>query len=152
MPLANQLVAINAMSPPELREAWVSVYGSDVPAIPPSLLARAVAHAAQENRAGGRLPPHIAKTLEAMATAKREAVINRPTKLKPGTRLLRQWNGKQYAVLVTDTGFLLDGFTYRSLSDVARTITGAHWSEPRFFGLKRRTPPPTQQSRHGQPK
>lgn len=55
--------------------------------------------------------------------------------LRPGTHLLREWNGRTYQVEVLDDGFQLDGKRYRSLSAIARKITGAHWSGPRFFGL-----------------
>src|SRR5690606_7875675 len=53
----------------------------------------------------------------------------------PGTRLLREWNGKTHAVDVVENGYLYEENTYRSLSAIARRITGAHWSGPRFFGL-----------------
>lgn len=52
-----------------------------------------------------------------------------------GTRLVREWNGRMHVVEVTDSGFVWDGKSYRSLSAIARRITGAHWSGPRFFGL-----------------
>ena len=52
-----------------------------------------------------------------------------------GTRLLRDWNGRTHAVDVVENGYLYEGNTYRSLSAIARRITGAHWSGPRFFGL-----------------
>ena len=55
--------------------------------------------------------------------------------LRPGTHLVREWNGRTYQVEVLDDGFQLDGKRYRSLSAIARKITGAHWSGPRFFGL-----------------
>ena len=55
--------------------------------------------------------------------------------LPPGARLIRQWNGRQHFVDVVEGGYVLEGKTYRSLSAVARKITGAHWSGPRFFGL-----------------
>lgn len=55
--------------------------------------------------------------------------------LKPGARLVREWNGRMNVVEVTDDGFVHEGKTYRSLSAIARRITGAHWSGPRFFGL-----------------
>jgi len=55
--------------------------------------------------------------------------------LRPGTHLVREWNGRTYQVEVLDDGFRLDGKRYRSLSAIARKITGAHWSGPRFFGL-----------------
>jgi hypothetical protein len=55
--------------------------------------------------------------------------------LRPGTRLVREWNGRTHAVDVGEDGFVFDGKTYRSLSAIAKRITGAHWSGPRFFGL-----------------
>jgi len=53
----------------------------------------------------------------------------------PGSWLMREWNGRTYRVEVTSSGYVLDGQTYASLSTVAKRITGAHWSGPRFFGL-----------------
>ena len=53
----------------------------------------------------------------------------------PGTRLVREWNGVTHVVEVTETGATWNGQHWRSLSAVAREITGAHWSGPRFFGL-----------------
>lgn len=58
-----------------------------------------------------------------------------PPLLSAGTQLIREWNGKPYRVEVIDGGFMLDGKNYSSLSAVAKKITGAHWSGPRFFGL-----------------
>ncbi len=58
--------------------------------------------------------------------------------LKPGVRLLREWGGRTHQVTVTDDGFDYGGKHYRSLSEIARTITGARWSGPRFFGLRKR--------------
>lgn len=57
------------------------------------------------------------------------------TTVKPGTRLVREWNGDTHTVLVHADGVEWRGKRYRSLSVVAREITGAHWSGPRFFGL-----------------
>jgi len=61
--------------------------------------------------------------------------------LKPGAKLVREWHGETYAVIALDDGFEFDGRRYRSLSKIAREITGAHWSGPRFFGLKRAPKP-----------
>jgi hypothetical protein len=57
--------------------------------------------------------------------------------IQSGTHLMREWNGRTYLVEVINDGFLLDGRKYRSLSAIARKITGAHWSGPRFFGVNR---------------
>jgi hypothetical protein len=55
--------------------------------------------------------------------------------LQLGSQIVREWNGKTYTVHSTDQGFVLNGVTYTSLSAVAKAITGAHWSGPRFFGV-----------------
>jgi hypothetical protein len=59
----------------------------------------------------------------------------------PGTRLVRSWGGETHSVLVLDEGFEYRGERFRSLSQIARTITSVRWSGPRFFGLKRRSKP-----------
>ena len=56
-----------------------------------------------------------------------------PARAKPGSHLVREWNGRTYQIEVTDSGYVMDGKTWRSLSAIARHITGAHWSGPRFF-------------------
>lgn len=66
--------------------------------------------------------------------------ISHPPHLAPGTQLVREWNGRPYRVEVTDGGFTLDGKSYRSLTAIAKKITGAHWSGPRFFGLSTSKP------------
>ena len=59
-----------------------------------------------------------------------------PTTAKPGSHLVREWNGRTYQVEVVDDGYVMDGKTWRSLSAIARHITGARWSGPRFFGVQ----------------
>jgi hypothetical protein len=61
-------------------------------------------------------------------------------KLRPGTRIVREWNGRLLCVSVTEGGFSFENRPYGSLSEIAREVTGAHWSGPRFFGLKRHSP------------
>ena len=56
--------------------------------------------------------------------------------LKPGTRLMRNWNGRSVSVTVSDDGFLFEDRCYKSLTAIAREVTGTSWSGPRFFGLK----------------
>jgi hypothetical protein len=57
--------------------------------------------------------------------------------LKPGTRLLREWGGKTDTVIVLEDRFDYDGKRYQSLTEITPRITGAHWSGPRFFGLRK---------------
>jgi hypothetical protein len=73
----------------------------------------------------------------------------RPLSLKPGTRLVREWGGATYMVLIHAGGIEWRGQRYRSLSLVARKITGARWSGPRFFGLRQRPLDSTSTARTG---
>ncbi len=59
----------------------------------------------------------------------------RRSSVSPGTRLVRDWNGKTHIVDVIEEGFVFQAKVHKSLTAIARQITGAHWSGPRFFGL-----------------
>lgn len=72
------------------------------------------------------------------ADLKQEAKPSKPQTLTLGTQLVREWNGRIYRVRVTGDGFEMDGQSYRSLTAIAKRITGAGWSGPRFFGLTKR--------------
>lgn len=76
--------------------------------------------------------------LAAIAAGGDPGANNPAGKLKPRTRIVREWNGRLLCVLVTEGGFSFEDRSYGSLSEIAREVTGAHWSGPRFFGLKRR--------------
>jgi len=67
-------------------------------------------------------------------------------RIRPGARLIREWQGETYKVMVVEDGFVYQGNRYKSLSEIARLITGTRWSGPRFFGLERA---PGQEKRHG---
>ena len=79
----------------------------------------------------------LRKQFEAAAAGKNVGMPEPSLKLKTGTRLMREWNGTMYSVLVTADGFDFAGRTWSSLTMIALQITGAHQSGPRFFGLKR---------------
>ena len=81
-------------------------------------------------RSLGGLPAKTERALKRIAAGNLSLVT-----AKPGSRLVREWNGRTYQVEVTRDGYEMDGKTYRSLSAVARQITGARWSGPRFFGM-----------------
>lgn len=136
--LTENLAALATMSPAQLRAEWRRVYRTSPPRLTPDLLARGIAYRLQE-RAQGGLTPSTARQLDRMAQRlQRGDALSSKTdlRLKPGTRLVRSWNGTTYNVLVTDDGFILGDRNFTSLSHVAEAITGAHWSGPRFFGLK----------------
>jgi len=122
----------------ELKERWQELYGSLPPAhIRRKLLLRAVAYRMQEEAYGGL----SARTRKQLARAARDLAAGRSlqapaAKIKPGTRLLREWQGVVHEVIVLERGVEYRGKTWPSLSAVAREITGARWSGPRFFGLK----------------
>jgi hypothetical protein len=123
----------------ELREQWHRLYKADAsPHLSRELLIRAVAYRMQEVALGGLRPErqrqlrHIAQELKENGQARTPL---RP-QLKPGTRLLREWQGRTYEVVVLDDGFSWQGIQCNSLSAIARKITGTAWSGPLFFGLK----------------
>lgn len=129
------------MSPAQLRAAWREQFRKPAPDIGPDLLRRGLAWRIQA-RANGGLTTSTRKAIEkAQEKLVRTGSVALPRDLsiKPGTRLVREWHGKTYHVLVLDNGFEHEGRHYESLSQIARAITGAHWSGPRFFGLRRRT-------------
>jgi hypothetical protein len=135
--LPHDLAALTAMSPAQLRSEWRRVYRSAPPPLTPDLLLRGIAYRLQERVHGG-VPAKTVTAIRRLAErAERDAAdpVSR-VQVKPGTRLVRSWNGTTYSVLVTDDGFMLGEARFASLSHVARAITGAHWSGPRFFGVK----------------
>ena len=134
--LAKDLDSITALESTALATAWTDVFTAPMPEVAPSLLRRAIADERQERKFGG-LSVVLRKQLEAAASGETAAMPGPPPKLKPGTRLMREWNGTMYSVLVTGNGFDFAGRTWSSLTTIARQITGAHQSGPRFFGLKR---------------
>jgi hypothetical protein len=77
----------------------------------------------------------VKRQLRAIARGEKPSRTGKPVRIKPGTRLLREWHGTTHEVIVTDTGFVWEGRTHRSLSAVAQAITGAKWNGRRFFGL-----------------
>jgi hypothetical protein len=127
----------------ELRQQWRSLYKTQAPPnLSRELLVRAVAHRMQELALGGlRSEPrrHLLRIAQQFKETGKAAIRVR-SELKPGTRLMREWQGRIYDVLVLDEGFSWQNTHYRSLSALARKITGTAWSGPLFFGLKPNRP------------
>jgi hypothetical protein len=122
---------------PDLTERWRQLYRAAPPkGISRPLLMRAIAYGMQVKRYGG-LKPAVRRQLRKVADggSAPAAVILKSEKVAPGMRLIREWNGSSHVVEAVDGGFLWNGKRYGSLSAVARAITGARWSGPRFFGL-----------------
>ena len=121
----------------ELRELWCRLYNSKgAPRLGREMLVRAVAYRMQEVASGGP-PLELQRQLRQIGLELQQTgrLRIRP-RLKPGTRLMREWQGRSHEVLVLDDGFSWQGTHYRSLSAIARKITGTAWSGPLFFGLR----------------
>ncbi len=135
--VAELLARLNDLTLDELRAEWRRLYRSTPPRLSQDLMRRAIAYRIQEKALGG-LSPANKRKLKDHATqieiTSRVRPDSRPV-VRSGARLVREWNGRTYTVTVTEDGFEYGGKTYRSLTKVARVITGAHWSGPRFFGL-----------------
>jgi hypothetical protein len=125
-----------------LRLQWRNVFGGAAPLhLPKPLLARIIAYRLQAD-AFGDLPDTVRRTLErfgaqssAPSGQTRGAGSSYRRSIKPGSILVREWNGRLQRVTALEEGFAWEGKTYQSLSMVARAITGGHWNGPRFFGL-----------------
>ena len=127
----------------ELRRQWRALYKSEAsPHLSRELLLGAVAYRLQEVALGGLRPERRRQLRNIAEQCNQTGEIRRRTRveLKSGTRLVREWQGRTYEVLVLDDGFSWQGTHYRSLSAVARKITGTPWSGPLFFGLKQNRP------------
>ena len=137
MSIEHRVAAIAAMSSVEKKAEWHRRMSTVTPAAFGSgLLARALAHELQITALGGGLTRAELKRL-AQTNRKddrvRDGTASGPVKL--GTWLSRTWHGEVHQVVVLDGNYEYRGTRYRSLSEIARLITGTQWSGPRFFGL-----------------
>lgn len=137
----EQLAGLATISPARLRAEWRRLHrGRALPeGMTTTQLARATAWRLQEKVFGG-IPHDRLRELDRLAAqldAGGNIDIGPPRTLKPGTRLVRKWRNKVYCVTVLDDGFEWNGERYQSLTQIAKDITGASWSGPRFFGLNR---------------
>ena len=133
--LGRALSRLRQESRDSLVQRWTDLYGTaPPPRISRSLLMRAVAYKLQEQVFGG-LRASIRRALLGPSTS--GTPRKRPRRVSTGTVLLREWRGKTHQVTIETEGVLYQGQLYRSLSEVARTITGCRWSGPAFFGLKK---------------
>ncbi len=123
-----------------LRREWQRRYRmAPSAALSLDFLRRDIAYRQQADQHGG-LSSDLRRRLAALAGADAGLLPQPRTatlRIKPGSTLVREWSGSTYTVLVLEKGFELAGQLFASLSEVARHITGTHWSGPRFFGLRR---------------
>ncbi len=128
--IARSIEEIKALDRSGCLERWRDVFGRPPPKyLSPQFMQRVLLWELQERMLGG-VSRKTDRALARIASGKAS-----PALAKPGTHLVREWNGRTYQVEVIDGGYVMDGKTWRSLSAIARHITGAHWSGPRFFGV-----------------
>jgi Protein of unknown function (DUF2924) len=139
--IAESLARLSELMIFELRGEWRRLHRAPQPLrLSRDLLLRGITYKLQERPLGG-LSKSILRKLERRNLDSEASDAQKPAppiSLKPGTRLVREWRGVTCTVLVHADGFEWNGRRYRSLTIVAREITGAHWSGPRFFGLRKR--------------
>jgi hypothetical protein len=122
-----------------LRVEWRRLFGGDPPRLSRDLLVRALAYRVQERAMGGLSRASLKRLRELAENPEgREPPPDPAASLRPGAKLMREWHGSTHVVIVTNTGFDYAGSSYKSLTQIAKLITGAHWSGPRFFGLTTR--------------
>ena len=138
--LSAEIASLSKTSFKDLRERWKTLYGKEPSGhIRRSFLIRVIAYRLQEEAFGG-LKPSAQRILDRVCDGRGEAA-RKPSPRSPsgaGTVLIREWRGVRHRVIVLDNDVVYRGRRYKSLSEVARAITGARWSGPLFFGLKHR--------------
>jgi hypothetical protein len=140
--ISRKLADLPNLSRQQLLDLWQKLYRRPAPVgLRRELLIPFLAYRIQENTYGGLKPStraelrRIARLLEPSRGPAKRPVRAR---LKPGTRIVRTWRGAAHEIFVAESGFEYQSTTYRSLSEIARKITGTRWSGPAFFGLNKR--------------
>jgi hypothetical protein len=144
--ISDQIAALRALSRQQLLEIWRKLYRRPAPTgIRRELMIPFIAYRIQENAYGGLKAStrselrRIARGIENSSSSSGQ--MHQP-RIKPGTQIIRQWHGETHEVVVIESGYQYRQVIYKSLSEIARTITGTRWSGPAFFGLKTSKPVP----------
>jgi plastocyanin len=136
--LKAEIARLRDLDLPELRGVWQKHYGTTAPkTLRRKILILSIAWRIQADVAGG-LKPATRKYLRQVAEAARSGMVVRPPapRIKTGTKLIRVWQDKTHTVTALADGFEWQGSRYRSLSEIARTMTGTRWNGLVFFGVK----------------
>ena len=132
--MEREVAALGDLPRKLLAERWRAAYGAPPAAdVSAALMRKALAWEIQTQAWGG----HSAKALRALKAAAKGGGASKTGAV--GSRLVREWNGATYEVEVLESGYRWRSETWTSLSAIARAITGAKWSGPRFFGLAKRS-------------
>lgn len=141
-PIPARLAALKAMPVTDLKKQWQELFGVPAPNNSRAFLESRLAYRIQELTYGGpdRETRRILDLLadEVSGTLTRKSQIADPRNPVVGTRLIREWNGVEHTITVLRDGFEWQGRPYKSLSAIARAITGTRWNGYRFFGLRER--------------
>lgn len=131
------------LPPEDLKAEWARRFGAPAPNLSADLLRLGVGYKLQEQKHGG-LSRSARSLMRQMAEQAGQGGDRKPLprKLTPGTRLVRDWRGVGHTVTVLADGFEYNGQHWKTLSAVAKAITGAHWNGPLFFGLTARKTKP----------
>jgi hypothetical protein len=135
--LSAEIAGLSKADIKDLRERWKTLYGKEPSGhIGRSILIGVIAYRLQEKAFGG-LKPSAQRILDRVCDGRGESAQPR-SRAGAGTVLIREWRGVRHRVIVLDNDVVYRGRRYKSLSEVARAITGTRWSGPLFFGLKGR--------------
>ena len=136
--IAAEIARLDALGTAELRQEWRRLHQTPPPRrLSRDILLRGITYKLQEKAFGGLSKATLRKLQGSGARGHDSTARRRPrVSFKPGTRLVREWHGQTHTVVILGDGVEWRGQRYRSLSVVAREITGTRWSGPRFFGLK----------------
>ena len=127
----DEIVALQTGSRKSLIEAWTETMGQPPPArLSRGMMAKILIVERQWDASGLSRASMVQRFKRVIAAAEQ-----RPEPAGQGTRLVREWNGRQHIVDIVPDGYQWNEETYRSLSAIAKQITGAKWSGPRFFGV-----------------
>jgi len=139
--ITDQITKLRTLSRSQLLDLWQKLYNKAAPpGIRREILVPFLAYRIQENTQGGLKPTTLAELRRIARALDKNRMSNGPvvrTRIKTGTRLFRQWHGHTHEVFVTESGYEYCRVGYRSLSEIARKITGTRWSGPAFFGVKK---------------
>lgn len=137
--LAMDLMALAKASIDDLRKRYVEIFRCQPPqSFGPDLLRKSIAQEIQ-CRAHGAIPRSVEDQLRALSRHRQQSTHGRidvARKINVGSEFARTWKGKMHRVVVLAHGYAYAGKTYRSLSEIARSIAGSRWNGPRFFGLR----------------
>jgi hypothetical protein len=144
--IIRELAALDNMPFKELKQRWHDAFGAEPPGYNRIFLTKRLSYHIQEQAYGGISEPTRAKLSRLLKTEGYDE-IGRPTAtpgtllpetMVAGTVLVRHFNEKRYTVTVLEDGYEFEGRPYRSLSAIARRITGTNWNGPAFFGLRKK--------------